>query len=324
MQALITRFTEEDPCWTAELLEQAGEDVSHLPALVARNVLSLNNEIYSLTDAGVREFETAARELFIEEEPGRASGAPEKDVFRTKLRLLLDGAHVQRWGIKEFIPRASLPYLPDIKEAPLFSLKDGLRWRYPESAAYQAMERDFPPVTIDARRTDYVPKEQIDAWAQNNNASFGSMDIDLLYLCRYDFMQYKEFPGHQNDPLRLINTDRFLFTAPGDTAEANLEKIGQFHLWLNYLRRMQIPGYVDRDTQEQDSVSWLIFTTEKDSDAQATADALSVFGEALVENANPCEIWTISLEALENLDAKRELVWELLPEIAHPVQRTLL
>ena len=44
----------------------------------------------------------------------------------------------------------------------------------------------------------------------------------------------------------------------------------------------------------------------------------------LVENANPCEIWTISMEALENVGEKRELIWELLPDIAHPAQRTII
>jgi hypothetical protein len=87
---------------------------------------------------------------------------------------------------------------------------------------------------------------------------------------------------------------------------------------------MMIPGYVDRDTQEQDSVSWLIFTTEREDEAAAMAEELGKFGEKLVENANPCEIWTVSMEALENVTEKRELIWELLPEIAHPAQRTII
>jgi len=323
MESLLTRFTKDDPCWTEELFALVGEDTAPLSSLVADGLLEESGGIYSLTEAGTAAFRAAAATLFIEEEPGAPSASPAKDIFRTKLRLLLDGSHVQRWGIKEFKTQAALPFLPDIEIAP-HCAGDSLKWGYEENPIYRAMQRDFPIVTLDVRATDMLSREQIEAWAKKNGAAFDELDVDLLYLCRYDFMQYKEFPGHPNDPLRLINTDRFLFVMPEEETCQNLAVIGEFHLWLNYLRRMQIPGYVDRDTQEQDSVSWLVFAVETEEEAQKTADALSPYGEALVKNANPCEVWTLSLEALEQLDAKRELVWELLPDIAHPVQRTLL
>ena len=87
---------------------------------------------------------------------------------------------------------------------------------------------------------------------------------------------------------------------------------------------MLIPGYVDRDTQEQDSVSWLIFTTETEDEAIELAEKLGRFKEKLVANANPCEVWTISTEALEGIKEKRELIWELLPYTGHPAQRTII
>ncbi|HAH69639.1 MAG TPA: hypothetical protein DCL58_07635, partial [Synergistaceae bacterium] len=87
-----------------------------------------------------------------------------------------------------------------------------------------------------------------------------------------------------NDLHKVINTDRFLFVFPDKNTEKNLVTVAKFHLWLNTLRRMMIPGYVDRDTQEQDSVSWLIFTTEKEDEAASLAQELGVFGEELVEN----------------------------------------
>ena len=124
--------------------------------------------------------------------------------------------------------------------------------------------------------------------------------------------------------MEFCHRGKILFDLPFREDEEDLASVAKFHLWLNTLRRMMIPGYVDRDTQEQDSVSWLVFTTEREDEAAELAEELGKFGEKLVENANPCEIWTVSMEALENVKEKRELIWELLPDIAHPAQRTII
>ena len=71
-------------------------------------------------------------------------------------------------------------------------------------------------------------------------------------------------------------------------------------------------------------MNWLVFVTESDEEAKILAESLEAFGNDLIANANPCEVWTLSFEALENLKSKRELVWELLPDIAHYAQRTLV
>ncbi|MCE5202182.1 MAG: hypothetical protein LLF78_06705 [Synergistaceae bacterium] len=324
-EAIITRFDSENPCWTAELLELAGEDTEDLPELVRNGTLRLFNGIYSLTEAGISEFDRIASEMFLEGNPGTPPTDMKRSVARTKLRLLLDNAHIQRWGIKDFRTNISLPIRPNLTRDEIFSIEDRrLKWLYTESPIWKKIEAEFPAVSIESRRTDLVPPEKLAEWCKENCPKAGSLAVDLLYLCRYDFMQYRDFPGHPNDPMRLINTDRFLFVFSSREPADNLETIGKFHIWLNNLRRMIIPGYVDRDTQEQDSVSWLIFAAETENEAGTLAEELSSYGEDLVKNANPCEIWTISLEALEKLNEKRELVWELLPETAHQVQRTLL
>lgn len=324
-EVIIAMFDKENPCWTGELLQFVGEDIEFLPEMVKNGTLKFSAGIYSLTEAGIREFCRVKEELFLDTEPGIRSADPVKSVARTKLRLLLDNAHIQRWGIKDFHSNISLPIRPKLSRDEIFLIKGGeLLWNYSESKTWKNIESEFPKALIEGRRTDLVQPEELVQWCEKYCPEAGSLDVDLLYLCRYDFMQYSDFPGHPNDPMKIINTDRFLFVFPDPSMECNLETIGKFHIWLNGLRRMLIPGYVDRDTQEQDSVSWLLFTVEKEEEAVSLARKLSVFGEKLVEDANPCEVWTLSLESLENLDKKRELIWELLPEVAHPVQRTII
>ena len=324
-ESIVTRFDSENPCWTKELLELAGEDTEDLPELVRNGTLELRDGIYALSDAGILEFRRIASELFLEGEPGIQPADIKRSVDRTSLRLLLDNAHVQRWGLKDFKTNVSLPIRPALAREEMFSLEKGrLKWLYTNSPVWKKIEEEFPTASIENRSLDLVPKERLMKWCEKNCPHAGSLDVDLLYLCRYDFMQYKDFQGHPNDDLRLINTDRFLFIFPGPHEEDNLETIGKFHIWLNGLRRMIIPGYVDRDTQEQDSVSWLIFALDTEKEATAFVQGLSRYGEELVSNANPCEIWAISFEALENAEERRELIWELLPDLAHPIQRTLM
>jgi hypothetical protein len=324
-EIILTMFDEQNPCWTAELLKLAGEDASGLDELVSSGSLELSDGIYSLTERGKTDFERTRDELFLEGMPGSKPSDPIRSVKRTKLRLLLDNAHLQRWGIKVYHPGRDLIFYPDLKEEELLSFKNGApEWSYTDSFLYRKINEEFKPALIEGRKTDLVTPERLRSWCADNSMEPGRLNIDLLYLCHYDFMQYRDFGGHPNDRMKVINTDRFLFIFPEHETEKNLAAVAKFHLWLNTLRRMMIPGYVDRDTQEQDSVSWLIFTTEREDEAAAMAEELGKFGEKLVENANPCEIWAVSMEALENVKEKRELIWELLPDIAHPAQRTII
>ena len=318
-------FDEQNPCWTAKLLELAGEDTTALESLVKAELLELSEGIYSLTEAGRSKFIELKNELFLEGAPSFKTADPQRSVIRTKLRLLLDKAHLQRWGFKVYHAGQDLAYYPKLKGEELVSLKNGeLEWNYTESPQYKKLNEAFKPALIEGRRTDLVSSERVKSWCADNSINQGMLNIDLLYLCHYDFMEYRDFTGHPNDQMKLINTDRFLFVFPDPELEKNLQMVAKFHLWLNTLRRMMIPGYVDRDTQEQDSVSWLIFTTETEGEAIDLADELGHFKEKLVENANPCEVWTLSAEALEGIKEKSELVWELLPYTAHPAQRTII
>ena len=54
---------------------------------------------------------------------------------------------------------------------------------------------------------------------------------------------------------------------------------------------------------------------------QKSYQTIEGFGAALTEGAEPFEIWTLSEEALFAVKDRRELIWELLPHVAHPVRR---
>lgn len=324
MESLITRFDYDNPCWTAELLKSEGEDAAPLPELVRRGLLSVTDGIYYLSESGAKEFERAAAVLFTGGKPGLKPADPPKSLMRTKLRLLLDRTHLQRWGLKDYHTDISLPFVPALDRDELFRLREEkLTWLYPENEAYKKLAEEFPTVEVDRRRVDIVPPGRAAELPDTLSPRAGALRADLLYLSRYDFMQYRDFKGHPNDSLRFINADRFVFVIAARDVADNLETVGKFHLWLNYLRRVQIPGYVDCDTQEQFSVTWLIFVTETEHEATHISGQLAQFGEEIIRNAGLCEIWTISLEALEEVEEKQEVVSELFTLAARPVQRVV-
>ena len=321
---LITLFDSQNPCWTKELFITAGENPSELDELESMGLISLVDNIYALTEKGQEKFRERQKELYLDTSAGDIGVNRPLAAKRTKLRLLLDIAHSQRWGIKEFYCGKSFRVWPKLAKEELFCLDNGLKWLYESSAIYQKMAAEFPYIFIDRRKTDLGPAEKLRSWLAENCPEAGLLTADLLYLSRYDFIHYTDFKGHPNDPDRIINTDRFLFVFAEEEMSENIETVGHFHLWLNTLRRMVIPGYADRDTQEQDSVFWLLFVTEKEQRAAALAKELAAYDPELVKNANPCEVWTISFEALENVTESKEVIWELLPIIAHQTQRAIV
>lgn len=323
MDELITLFDRDNPCWTEELADIYGEDPFFLAQLREAGFLSCENGIYTLTEEGAKRFETVKSELFLDCEPGFAPSNPERSVLRTKLRLLLDGLHVQKWGIKDYLTAPELEYRPKLERNEIFSADGGLSWLYGQSEAFLKMKNHFPEIPFAKRNTNLNPPEMIAEWNGRNSPEPAFFAVDLLYLCRYDFMHYTDFKGHPNDKHGLINADRFAFVFSGRTEYDEIETIGHFHLWLHYLRRVLIPGYVDRDTLEQDSVNWLIFTSESERGRAETERRLSRYGSVLTAGVSPCEIWSLSLEALESVRNKREVIWELLPQTARPIVRTI-
>lgn len=72
-ETLLTRFSSEHPCWTAELLERAGEETEGLSSLADAGLLRECGGVYALTDAGQAEFERAAAEMYLSERPAESA-----------------------------------------------------------------------------------------------------------------------------------------------------------------------------------------------------------------------------------------------------------
>ena len=318
--SVITRFTADHPCWTAELLARAGEDAEALPGLEKQGLLERSGGVYTLTGAGRQAFAEAAAEMFLNEKPAEALADPQKSLLATELWLELERCNLQRWGIKRYLFRPRIETRPALDRGGLWT-REGPRitWNYLASPFFKEMTESHGNVSISDRKPELRDPEAYKAW---HSLPASRLPLDLLFLCDYDFENYLDFKGHPADELRLINADRFAFSSASSTEE-QLDTIGRYHLWLWELRRLSICGYLDADTQEQGSVNWLIFLSETQEEALASAERLKAFGDELIRPANPMEIWTLSLEALRNSPARREVIWDVLPPLGRNVCATL-
>ena len=64
-------------------------------------------------------------------------------------------------------------------------------------SSIQKINKEFKPALIEGRRTDLVTPERLSSWCEENSMEPGRLNIDLLYLCRHDFMQYRDFGAIQ-------------------------------------------------------------------------------------------------------------------------------
>lgn len=320
---LITLFDRLYPCWDKEMLEAEGADMEAVARLAGEGLLDARGGVYSLTEAGAEEFRRAALENFLDEKPGKAPADRARSVRAAKFLRKLDAAHAQRWGIKQYYTSPALEMFPKVADDELFRIDgDVLSWPYMEGAAETEMEEAFVPGGLRGRRERLAAAcEKASAWMEANRALIDIYSPDVFYVCRYDHGCYDHFRPHPNDPMRLVNTDRFSFVFDGGSEADELREIGKFRRWVMLTRRVVLADYFDIDEQEQDSVSVLYLVSKKESEAVERAEKLARFGEALTAWAEPFEIWTLSEEALFSVKDRREVIWELLPYIARPVRR---
>ncbi len=320
---LITLFDSRRPCWDKEMLEAEGADTEAADALARRGLLVADGGVYSLSDTGAAEFRRMALENFLDEKPGAAPQDRARSVRAAKFLKRLDAAHSQRWGIKEYYASPALDICPKAEEGELFRAEgDILTWTYMDCAAEREMEETFKPGGLRGRRERLAAAcEAARAWTASHEEQIDRYSPDILYICRYDFRCYERFAPHPNDPMRLVNTDRFAFVFDGGSEREELTEISRFRRWTTFTRLVTLTDYFDIDEQEQDSVSVLYLVAKKEAEAESRARRLSRFGAALTSGAEPFEIWTLSEETLFSVKEKRELIWELLPHVAHPVRR---
>lgn len=299
-----------------------GEDREDLLKLAEAGLVESRDGFFWLTERGKDMFIEAARNCFLVDKPGDVSCDVARSLLITRLWLDLEDGHVQRWGLKDYHFHWSFAIRPPLSK-PLYVVdKEGFRWLYHGDPVFKKMDEKFPLIKIKDRKLHDLSDEKLCDWQARFEADEDLLKADLLYLSRYDFEHYTDFKGYPGDDIKLVNADRFFFSFDRDM-DMRLNTIGKYHLWLNELRRAAVPGYLDLDTQEQQSVNWLLFVTENETDAISGAEELKALGDELISPVNPMEIWTISLEALENYPPKQEVIWELLPFTGHAVCRTL-
>ncbi|MGI6783305.1 MAG: hypothetical protein ACOX5A_03675 [Aminivibrio sp.] len=321
---LILLFDENNPFWTEELARLAGEDGSLLPGLWQNGLLQERGGVFSLTEAGFECFRKEAAEWFLPLKPGRG-GDPEKELFGTRLRLLIDSKHIQRWGLKEYQKGASFP-VPEVSDDELFSLAAGrISWKWPSLPLIERMRSGWPDTGLAARKIAPPASDAALKWLKEAGRT-GLFTADLLHLSRYDFQSYTSFQPLPGDRWGLLNADRFFcLKSPAPEAE-NLEwflgATGRLQLALEVLRRMVLPGYMDLDSHDQACINWLVFVFEKEAEARECVSLLEPLGLDLIAPAMPMDVWTLSFEALSDFGEKAETIHDLLPIAGNAAART--
>ncbi len=323
--SLLLLFTEENPCWTEKLAQLAEEDPALLVDMVRDGLAERKGDVCVLTGAGRTAFREEAAASFLPAEPGIPGPDLGKHLFRTRLRLLLDRKHIQRWGLKEYVQGARFP-VPDLEDALLFSHDGGVEWKWPSSPAVERMRSDWPVTGLAARRTAPPPADAAARWFETLGEAPAVFEADLLYLSRYDFQAYTSFAPLPGDRWGLLNADRFFCMDSPSPEKSSLEwflgTAGRFHLALEVLRRMVLPGYMDLDSHDQDGINWLVFLFEREEEAGRCVSLLAPFGQDLIRPAIPMDVWALSFEALEAFSEKAETIHDLLPVIGKAVVRT--
>ena len=322
-ESLIMRFSADHPCWTETLTERAGENAGGLEILKDKGLLASRERFYWLSDAGRRAFVETSSELFLCEEPGGVPDDPASCAMATGLWLELERCNLQRWGLKRYMFRPSLSVRPSLRRADVWDIKSSscepeLIWRYPDNPHIMEVTKMPLPSDTSKRSTEPNP-DTLAEWLELPPEPFVP---DALLLVNYDFENYLDFKGHPLDELKIINTDRFFFSAAVGFEE-QLDVLGKFHRWVLEQRYLRLPGYFDLDTQEQGSVNWLIFISETQEEALSAQARLKAFGPALIRPVNPMEIWVLSLEVLRECPSRREVIWDVLPCAGLPVCLTL-
>ena len=319
----LLRFDTAHPFWTRDLLRSEGAAEEAVDALISDALLACENGVLHLTAEGEGAFRRLVSECFLESAPGRPSGDVPVQLFRTRLETAFRRSFVQKWGTKEFHPGARLSYIPESADPDIVAIAGGRPdWSARRSAESRAFAERFPHTGMAAR--DCFPKAgEVREWILRSGIRVGALETDLLMLCGYDVNHYMHFPPHPNDSLGLKDKDRyFCFRTPGTvTVEALLAATGRMHLALDFLRRAVLPGFVDRDSQDQDQINWLVFASDSEREVDRVSSLLAPFGDDLIAPAFPFEIWAVSVEALGSVGEPFENVHEFFASCGRPVRR---
>jgi len=320
--SLLLLFDRNRPCWSEALAGLAGEDPEGLGRLERQALLQRTQQGgYVLTAEGRKRFSSLAAESFLESTPGEPPEDPGLSLFALEAIMSLDRGFHSPWGSKD--PRAGilLPYYPALPACSNFEELEALE-KHPLWVSFAG---EFPR---GGQERPAPSEESLLRWAGRNGALQGTLPLDVLFIHRYDYRYYLEAsaPG---DSLRLLNTDRLLVRLaeparldPGLFLERTAHDLSRLRPFLEYARRILLPGRFDTDTQEQSSVTWWVWITRTAAEASLLSAWLAPVADRLIGPSAPLDFWVVSLEALKGSPARHETFYELFEETAVSVART--
>lgn len=323
-ERVLLLFDRHHPCWDEAQVVLAGEDPGALAVLRGRGLLQRIGGGYALSEAGRDAFVAEAASCFLDARPGAVPRDPARALARNRLALMLDRSFLGRWGAKEFRPGATLPVWPDLRGDDLGRWEGRVSWTFPDHPLVRALGKAFPLPPIPGDMPRSFPFSQWLETLEEASRGMGVLELDLLFLQRFDFAAFLSHPPLSDDTLGLVDSDRLLFRLVpegGMDRAAVLEDLGRLARALDLQRRIALPGRFDRDREDQDAATWWVWVTAREADAKALAAALVPWGEVLGAPARPLELWTLSVEFLESLLERQEAFWDLFALGAHPVLR---
>jgi hypothetical protein len=320
--SLLLLFDANRPCWSGPLVQLAGEDPSGLSSLREKGLLEEPlGGAYVLTPAGRARFSELARESFLDAAAGELPGDPGRSLACLETILRLDRGFHSPWGSKEGKTDTSLAYFPALPAPKGFEGLEALE-AHPLAKSFAEA---FPRVSPDGARPS---AERLRDWAAASGAREGSLDLDVLFLHRYDYTYYMDAtaPG---DSMKLLNTDRLMIRLAEPLREGRdsfMERaagdLASLRGFLGYARGYLLPGQFDTDTQEQSSITWWVWVTRTKEEASLLQGWLAPLSDRLIGSSAPLDFWLLSLEALRSETERHETFYELFESVGITIART--
>lgn len=315
MENLLLLFTQELPCWNEETIKLAGENPDGLKFLCESGDLQQINNIYILTEKGIKTREGAAKDLYLPvTPPGEIIINESKAREMLDLNImtqLMDKAFLTDWGIKEITIRENFQIMPCLDDDKYF-IFDGERVKaaWPDSHEIKKFLADFPNVGVSARKFQAPGQIKLDEWARVNNFRYGNLCIDFVMRARADFNHYKNYPQLESDKYKFLDADRLFVQKVSGDYKNLLPFIGKLHIFLTEQRRIFLPGWFDIDHDENEDWNLIAFITDTESELENLTLTLRKFGHDLINPVNPVYILGSSIERLRNQHEQKRTIYD--------------
>ena len=319
MENLLLLFGQELPCWNEETIKLAGENPDGLKFLCESGDLKLIDNIYVLTEKGIKTREQAAKDLYLPITPAGEIITNESKA-REMLDLnimtqLMDKAFLTDWGIKEITTRENFQIMPCLEDDKYF-IFDGekVKATWPDSPEIKKFLADFPNYGVSARKLPAPGQKALDEWARVNNLRYGNLCVDFVLRSRADFNHYKNYPQLESDKYKFLDADRLFVQKVSGDYKNLLPFIGKLHIFLTEQRRIFLPGWFDIDHDENEDWILLAFITDTESELENLTQTLRKWGHDLIDPVNPVYIIGSSIERLRSQQEQKRTLYDWFQE----------